>query len=154
MFSQRKPFESAQAPAAFQWACRIVAIEVLPDRMVAHVEVSDERFCFATPALIADLLPRFPNILSHTCVNERGETFMSVAANTSIPHVLEHLVIDEQARLDESPSKVVFVGKTAWSNRFERKAYVQVSYADEHVARQALAVAQRELNDALLARVR
>ena len=122
--------------------------------MVAHVEVSDERFCFATPALIVDLLPRFPNILSHTCVNERGETFMSVAANTSIPHVLEHLVIDEQARLDESPSKVVFVGKTAWSNRSERKACVQVSYADEHVARQALVVAQRELNDALLARAR
>ena len=74
MFSQRKPFESAQAPAAFQWACRIVGIEVRPDRMIAYVEVSDERFCFATPALIADLLPRFPNILSHTCVNERGET--------------------------------------------------------------------------------
>lgn len=105
-------------------------------------------------ALIADLLPRFPNILSHTCVNERGETFMSVAANTSIPHVLEHLVIDEQARLDESSNKVVFVGKTAWLNRPERKACVQVSYADEHIARQALAVAQRELNDALLARVR
>ena len=108
MFSQRKPSESAKAPAAFQWACRIVGIEVRPDRMIAYVEVSDERFCFATPALIADLLPRFPNILSHTCVNERGETFMSVAANTSIPHVLEHLVVDEQARLDESTSKVVF----------------------------------------------
>ena len=39
-------------------------------------------------------------------------------------------------------------------NRPERKACVQVSYADEHIARQALAVAQRELNDALLARVR
>ena len=47
-----------------------------------------------------------------------------------------------------------FVGKTAWSNRPERKACVQVSYADERIARQALAVAQRELNDALLARVR
>lgn len=154
MFPQRKPPESAKAPEAFRWACRIVGIEVRPDRMIAYVEVSDERFCFATPALIADLLPRFPNILSHTCVNERGETFMSVAANTSIPHVLEHLVIDEQARLDESTSKVVFVGKTAWSNRPERKACVQVSYADEHIARQALAVAQRVLNDALLARVR
>lgn len=132
-----------------------MGIEVRPDRMTAYVEVSDERFCFATPwRSLPDLLPRFPNILSHTCVNERGETFMSVAANTSIPHVLEHLVIDEQARLDESSNKVVFVGKTAWLNRPERKACVQVSYADEHIARQALAVAQRELNDALLARVR
>lgn len=118
MFPQRKPSESAKALEAFRWACRIVGIEVRPDRMIAYVEVSDERFCFATPALIADLLPRFPNILSHTCVNERGETFMSVAANTSIPHVLEHLVIDEQARLDESTSKVVFVGKNRMVESF------------------------------------
>ena len=154
MFSQRKPFESAKAPEAFRWACRIVTIEVRSDRLVAHVEVSDERFCFATPALIADLLPRFPNILSHTCVNERGETFMNVAANTSIPHVLEHLVIDEQARLDESTSRGCFFGKPAGRIGFGGKRAGRGGFPAGLLARQAFAVAQRELNDALLARVR
>ena len=154
MFPKRKSAVAANAPDAFRWACRIESIEVRPDRMIAYMELFDEAFCSTTPSLIADLLPRFPHILSHACVNERGETFMSVAANTSVPHLFEHLVIDEQARLDASSHTVVFVGKTAWTNRAERKACVQVSYANEAIARQALAVALRELNDALLARVR
>ncbi len=79
---------------------------------------------------------------------------MSVAAHTSVAHLFEHLAIDEQARLDETSKEVTFVGKTAWVDREKREACVQVSYVDELVARRALVSAQRELNDALLARER
>lgn len=136
------------------WACRIERLDTRPDRMIADVVLSDERFCTTTPALVARLMPRFPNILSHTCVNDRGEKFIDVAAHTSVPHLLEHLVIDEQARLDTTPHNVVFVGKTAWTNRALRKASVQVSYASEPVARQAFEIALRELDAALLAQAR
>ncbi len=127
-------------------------IDVRPDRLLVHVSISEECFCFSSVGLVASLLSRFPTILSHTCVNNRGETFMSVAAHTSVAHLFEHLAIDEQARLDNDSQEVTFVGKTAWTSREKREACVQVSYVDEGVARQALAVAQRELNDALLAR--
>lgn len=139
-------------PSAREWAFRIDDIDVRSDRLLVRVCVSEERFCFSSPGLIAGLLSRFPTILSHTCVNDRGETFMSVAAHTSVAHLFEHLAIDEQARLDETSEEVTFVGKTAWTNREKREACVQVSYVDEFAARRALVSAQCELNDALLAR--
>lgn len=151
LFSRNNESPRDFAGRDFEWACRIARLDARPDRMVADVELSDERFCVTSPALVASLMPRFPNILSHTCVNDKGERFIDVAAHTSVPHLLEHLVIDEQARVDATPHNVVFVGKTAWVNRASRKARVQVSYASEPVARQAFEVAAHELNVALLA---
>ena len=132
------------------WAIRVASIEQSPDRLKVHVELSQECFCYTSTALIAALLPVFPNLLEHACVNDKGDTFRVVAANTSTPHLLEHMVIDEQSRRDASPSKVVFVGKTTWENRARRQACVQLSFADAALARQAVQVAVRALNDALL----
>ena len=152
LFDKRKQQvrHAGQPLETFDWACRITRLDVRPDRMLAHVALSDERFCFTCPALVADVMKRFPNILSHTCVNDKGETFLSVAAHTPVPHLLEHMVIDEQARLDASLHNVVYVGKTSWTNRVAREACVQVSYADESIARRSFEVALRELNRALL----
>ncbi len=146
--------DGAAEPRLHAWACRMERIEVRPDRLLAYVVFSDERFCATSPGLVSDLIARFPHILSHACVNDRGETFMSVAAHTSTAHLLEHLAIDEQARLDETPSEVTFVGKTSWANRAKREACVQLSYESEAVARRSLATAQRELDAALLSRER
>lgn len=134
------------------WAIRVNDIEVAPDRLIVHVEVSTERFAKTTPALIAALLPDFPTLLQHACVNDKGETFMAVAAGTSTPHLLEHMAIDMQSRMDTSREEIAYVGKTAWTSRNARKARIELSYVDQSTARTAIAKSAAALNAALLAR--
>lgn len=54
-----------------------------------------------TPQLISALLVRYPTLLHHACVNDEGETFAAVADHTSLPHLLEHLVIAMQVEAEE-----------------------------------------------------
>ena len=84
-------------------ALRVVHIAVKPDRIIAQVEVVDERCAYTTSALIKSLLPDYP-------------------------HLLE---------------------QTQWENRARRRARVELSYADDLVALQALRDAARDLNKAI-----
>ncbi|MDO5359093.1 MAG: hypothetical protein Q4E80_06935 [Slackia faecicanis] len=130
---------------------RAISIEhmtVRPDRVIADVRVGDERFAYTTPTLIAEALGRFPHLLRHTCINDKGPTFSAVANSTALPHLLEHMVIEEQVRLDGRES-ASYVGKTSWTDRRRLRARVEVSYADDLVALQAFKTAQEWLDDAL-----
>lgn len=49
-------------------------------------------------SLMRRVLPAFPMLLQHACVNERGTTFAAVMDCTPLPHLLEHLVVDLQVR--------------------------------------------------------
>ena len=73
-------------------------LSVLPDRIEAEVRVLDPAYRTTPPELIAQVLVQFPTIPFHTCRNEAGPTFSAVMENTSLPHLLEHLVIDIQTR--------------------------------------------------------
>ncbi len=130
----------------------IVHVTVRPDRIVADVRISSERFAMTDPALIDALLGRFPHLMRHTCVNGKGSTFAAVAHNTSVAHLLEHMAIEEQVRLSDSV-EASFVGKTAWTDRRRLRARVEVSYANDLVALEALRRAHACLNDALLRRI-
>ena len=135
------------------WAIRVAHVAVRPSRIVARVRVGEERFAVSTPRLIEALLPRFPHLLEHACVNGAGDRFGCVAAATSTPHVLEHLVIEEQVRLEAASgasSAAVYVGKTSWEDRRRLVARVEVSYADDLAALRALSTAAARLNEALL----
>lgn len=48
--------------------------------------------------LMQRVLPAFPMLPQHACVNERGTTFAAVMDCTPLPHLLEHLVVDLQVR--------------------------------------------------------
>lgn len=144
-------------------AIRVAHIEVRRDRIVASVVVGEERFAVTTPELISRLLPRYPHLMEHSCVNDRGTTFAAVAANTSTPHLLEHMAIENQAlggasrplsgpaasSLPASRSAGLFVGKTQWADRAARIARIELSYADDLVALAALRDAARDLDEAL-----
>lgn len=139
-------------------ALRVVHIAVKPDRIIAQVEVVDERCAYTTSALIASLLPDYPHLLEHACVNDRGDTFAAVASSTSTPHLLEHMAIENQVRLEGERAQmggdvfvpgVTYMGKTQWENRARRRARVELSYADDLVALQALRDAARDLNKAI-----
>ena len=49
-------------------------------------------------SLMRRVLPAFPMLPQHACVNERGTTFAAVMDCTPLPHLLEHLVVDLQVR--------------------------------------------------------
>lgn len=73
-------------------------VTVLTGRLSVLVRVAPGMPRTSTPQLAAQLRERFPTLPSHACVNDIGETFGCVMGATSLPHVLEHLVIDLQAR--------------------------------------------------------
>lgn len=144
-------------------AIRVAHVEVRRDRIVASVVVGEERFAVTTPELISLLLPRYPHLMEHSCVNGRGTTFAAVAANTSTPHLLEHMAIENQALgntgrplsgliaspLLEGRAAGLFVGKTQWADRTARIARVEFSYVDDLAALAALRDAARDLDGAL-----
>ncbi len=141
----QKPCEAPMRPIGIEH------VAVRPDRIVADVRVGDERYASTSPALVAAALRRFPHLLSHACVNGKGSTFAAVADDTSIVHLLEHMVIEEQVRIGgEGP---VYVGKSVWIDRRRLRGRVEVSYVDDLVALRALKAAQEWL-DAFLSRGR
>lgn len=133
------------------FALRISHITVKPDRIVARVEVAEERHARTTPSLIAMLAPAYPHLLEHACVNERGDTFAAVAGDTSLPHLLEHMAIENQVRMEGErfATGATYVGKTQWESRVRRIARIELSYADDLVALAALRDAARDLNEAV-----
>lgn len=157
-------------------AIRIIHITVKSDRVIAQVEVADERHAYTTPSLITALLPAYPHLLEHACVNDCGTTFGAVAKRTSLPHLLEHMAIENQVRAEgdaestilngqsahvqddalhrQSPrgaavSPATYMGKTRWTDRARRMAHVELSYVDDLVALAALRDAARDLNAAI-----
>ena len=129
---------------------RAISIEhmtIRPDRVIAEVRVGSERCAYTTPSLVVEALAFSPPAAPF--VRERqGPTFSAVADDTSLPHLLEHMVIEEQVRLDGRES-ASYVGKTSWTDRRRLRARVEVSYSDDLVALQAFKTAQEWLNEAL-----
>lgn len=128
-------------------------LSVLPDRIEAEVRVLDPAYRTTSPELIAQVLIQFPTIPFHTCRNEAGPTFSAVMENTSLPHLLEHLVIDIQTRAhaerEDEATDPVFTGTTQWSVTMRDVAIVRVSFYDDLIAlgsfKQALHFINQEL---------
>ncbi len=155
------------------------AATVYPDRIELSLQVSHPQYAVSSPTLITALLQTHPYLLEHTCKNDVGTTFGAVAYTTSMPHVFEHLVIDNQmSALADSGlvSDVVLVGTTQWSTsassldhteegkrpstgepKDESKreheelfATVRVSFIDDVMAFAAINAALKELNELLV----
>ena len=77
---------------------RVARVEVLRGHMVCTVRFAVGAPRVTSPQLMALVLPQFPNLPRHACVNERGETFAAVMNRTPLPHLLEHLIVDLQVR--------------------------------------------------------
>lgn len=77
---------------------RVARVEVLRGHMVCTVRFAVGVPRVTSPQLMALVLPQFPNLPRHACVNERGETFAAVMNRTPLPHLLEHMIVDLQVR--------------------------------------------------------
>ncbi|NGM17941.1 hypothetical protein GMI70_08065 [Eggerthellaceae bacterium zg-893] len=76
----------------------IERLTVRPDRIVCDLRVSPSAPTTTSPGLVRRVLADYPTLLDHACVNDEGDTFAAVADHTSLPHLVEHLVIDAQVR--------------------------------------------------------
>ena len=124
---------------------------IKPDRVCATVRVTNERWAYTTPEIAERLQEEVPHILNHACLNEVGPTFGAVAQNTSMPHVLEHVVIALQAQQESLHAYgTTYVGKTYWVDRDKRMACVEVNYVDDFVALESFTKAAALLDSIVL----
>ena len=117
------------------------------------MRVLDPAYRTTSPELIAQVLVQFPTIPFHTCRNEVGPTFSAVMENTSLPHLLEHLVIDIQTRAhaerEDEATDPVFTGTTQRSATMHDVAIVRVSFYDDLIALGAFKQALHFINQEL-----
>lgn len=141
MSSEHLKGRTAQRPRI-----QVLGLRVKRDRIVARVQV-DPANAYSTPALARRLIETHPDLPNHACVNPKGDRFGDVIAGTSLPHVLEHLVIDLQTQVyaRRDPNRV-FTGITRWVQRDAGLAQVAVSYRDDLVALRAFRDAAALLN--------
>ena len=139
-------------PAASAAPVTVTDIAVRADRLVLAVVLTTATPRETTPELAKALVRAVPSLPAHACVNGHGATFGAVLDDTSIPHVLEHLIIDAQVRAAARSGEAgrgAFVGTTCWVDRQAGRARVEVSYADDLVALAAVKQALATLNGVL-----
>ncbi len=126
----------------------VQSLRVRPGRIEFSVRVANQRYACTTPQLIERCLQHAPTLAMHACRNGVAPTFGAVMEGTSVPHLLEHLVVDAQTRAAQSLQRV-FTGTTQWSAEDPLVANIAVSYEDDLVALRALKESVAFLNDAL-----
>ena len=130
----------------------VQSLRVRPGRIELSVRVASQRYTQTTPQLIERCLQHAPTLGAHACRNGVGPTFGAVMNGTSVPHLLEHLVVDAQTRASQSPHRV-FTGTTQWSAEDSLMATVTVSYEDDLAAlrsvKESLAFLNRALTEVL-----
>lgn len=125
-------------------------IVVQDGRLVCEVVIPDPARHYCTPRLANRARTAFPDIVKHACVNGVSDKFVTVMDSTSVPHLLEHLMIDIQVHDDRAEADASFVGATEWLDESAGTALVQVSFADDLCALQALNKSLDFLNAELL----
>lgn len=98
-----------------------------------------------TPELAARASGEFPHLAHHACVNGEDPTFGAVMDRTSLPHLLEHMVIELQTRWSQVETDV-FVGTTDWLDETAGAARIQVSFTDDLMVLRAFRDAVEALN--------
>lgn len=113
-------------------------IVVQDGRLVCEVIIPDPAKRYCTPRLAGRVRTVFPDIVKHACVNGVSDKFVTVMDSTSVPHLLEHLMIDIQVHDDRAEADASFVGATEWLDESAGTALLQVSFDDDLCALQAL----------------
>lgn len=107
------------------------------------------------------LLQKYPFIKEHACKNSHGPTFGDCIQTTSVPHILEHVILEECKKSkvsdidydvknkvsDFSGKNKLFVGKT--TNLSEDLAKIELKYYDDIFMLNAINRATTELNNML-----
>ena len=128
-------------------------IQVRPDRMEVTIRVRSEQFAYTNNQIIEEALSHFPSLGMHACRNHKGRLFADVMNHTSVPHLLEHMVVDGQTRRAQKEDRI-FIGTTQWSREDPLVALAAFSYEDDLVALEVLNQCVALLNAILLASIK
>lgn len=123
----------------------IETLQVMRDRIVAVVQVTDPSFYRTTPDIAQRICEVLPDLPRHACVNDEGPSFGAVIDHTGLPHLFEHVVIDLETEASADADRV-FTGTTQWLDRSAGRARVEVSFADDLVGLCAFRDAANLLN--------
>ena len=125
----------------------IEQITLLNDRVRAEVRVASS-CTHTTASLLEQACKHWPQLLEHTCANKVGPRFGDVAFSTSVPHLLEHIMIEHQARAARKKAATskgasaedlpTFLGSTHWLEGGHKRAQIEVSYRSDIDALEAL----------------
>ena len=127
----------------------IERLTVRADRLVCDVALASGAPHRTSPQLMERVCAAYPHVPRHACVNDEGDTFAAVMNGTSLPHLLEHLVIDLQTQA-AARRDAVFVGTTEWTDECAGRARIEVSFIDDLVALRAFRDAIAFLNAAVV----
>lgn len=146
----QRPSRAVPPGAAAAPLIRVTDILVKRDRLVVTVALSPDAPRTMTSALARRVVRVAPGLPSHACVNDRGTTLGAVLEDTSVPHVLEHLIIDAQAKnLPDEAGDFTFVGVTRWLDTACGMASIELNYADDVRAIAAVKESAQLLNRVL-----
>lgn len=132
-------------------------VEVFPGRLRVRVQLAEGAPRFVDESMFARACEAYPTLPAHSCINSKGPAFGDVAVGTSVPHLLEHLVIAEQVRMagelrnGSAAARATYVGTSEWGpgGLQDGKAVVEVSFMDDLDAVAALGRALSFLNGIL-----
>lgn len=127
----------------------IQKIVVRQDRVICDVVMGPGYQHYTDRELLNKILPSLPSLVEHSCKNSKGTNFASVMNHTSIPHLLEHMVIDLQSQSCSDKTKT-FVGTTKWTDERRGTATIEVSFTEDLSCLRAFCDATRILNNAMI----
>lgn len=162
-----------QGTSQIETPIRTDRIVIQNDRIVFEVHIPEVRFRTTNEKLIRLVEERFPYLSRHACVNDAGNTFGAVMEHTSIPHLLEHILIDLQTQrvvpvqqterknrpdclpdcqgaTSPSAEDFLFVGTTEWIDEQRGKARIEVNFTDDLIALRCFSDALELLNNLLV----
>lgn len=123
---------------------RVHSVTVCSDRVDVVVRVESARAMRTTlDEAIADrALTALPGLARHRCLNDDGRPFAEELADTEVPHLFEHVVLELMA---EAGSPRSLRGETAWDFRRDGHGVFRVSleYDDDLVCLGAIKSADK-----------
>ncbi|MGB4440951.1 MAG: hypothetical protein WBJ62_01850 [Coriobacteriia bacterium] len=123
---------------------RVHSVTVCSDRVdvVVHVETAEVMRTSPDDAIAERALSVLPGLAGHRCLNDAGKTFAEEIADTEVPHLFEHVVLELMA---EAGSPRSLKGETAWDFKRDGRGVFRVSleYDDDLVCLGAIKSADR-----------
>lgn len=126
----------------------IERVTVGPQRVDVVVNVGGADADRTSPAIAERVIELLPGLGTHRCVNAEGRTFAEELADTEVPHLFEHVVLELMA-LAGSPRSLK--GETAWDFRRDGAGvfHVSLEYDDDLVCLGAIKAADEIMRYAL-----
>lgn len=129
----------------------VESIRVLADRMVFCVRFPEEGLRTTNREIAARAQDLRPNLPEHACVNPKGRRFRDVMERTSMPHLLEHCIIDFLVEATDDPADS-YQGTSRWADRDAGLATIQISMKDDLAVLRAFDRAVRFLEEEVIMR--